>query len=92
VDAHGKRRKRYGVTATTEVNRVMAMGFENYLDDGFFVVWDTVRKQPLWDPKQEYPGWHWYRTRQAAWNWLKKTTVRWYRIREVEAKMDGYAA
>jgi hypothetical protein len=56
-----------------------------------WMVWDNKREEPVWDNELDCSA-RWFRTRKAAENWLKKTTVRAWKVQQVEKKLDRGAA
>jgi len=81
---NGKRRKRY--TVRLRYGR-------------FYYVWDLLQEKlvarPVSIPTSSGYPYFWklhHRSRKSAWNWLRRTTVRWYKIQEVNAMLDRDAA
>jgi hypothetical protein len=85
--AKGRKVKRYRVR--TFPDRINRRGVRTFARCYQFMVMDTKAKGV---PPTMYPGiWPTFRTRKAAENWLKKTTVRSYQLQEVERKLDKIA-
>ena len=76
VDTSGKKRKRYSV------HPIPFQGAEG------FWVWDEMKN---WALRRKAPGmWRYmHHTRKSARNWLKRTTVRSFKIWEVHRALGG---
>jgi hypothetical protein len=92
VDASGKRRKRFSVYRVDAYGTGLRYCFEIVDRDCEALIGPDFMLLGC-SPLDSHPkGYHAFRSRKSAWNWLKRTTVRQYKVWQVERALDDATA